>query len=152
MFSAALSSGLAGGIGSSVRFFRDLQLVGGVPAGPVQQHDRMRAGHDGAGDLVEMLLHRLGVGGGHRQGGAGVAGGTDRAEQIGALVALIGRLARAASLARPLVDETVFLTDPHLILEPQLDRGTGRQRLHDLGYLAGEVFLKVSIASLSCSG
>jgi len=141
-------------MGRSVRFFRNLELVGRVPPGLVEQHDRVRAGRDVTGDLVEMLLHRLGIGRRHRQGGAEVAGGTDRAEQIRALVALVGRLARAGSLARPLVDEAVLLADPHLILEPQLDPGAERQRLHNLRHLAGEIFLKVSIgvSEISCMG
>lgn len=80
--------------------FRDLQLVGRMPGGAIQQHDRMRVGRNGAGDLVEVFLHRQGV--------ADIAGGTDRAEQIRALAALIRRLARAASLLRPLVDEAFF--------------------------------------------
>ena len=57
---------------------------------------------------------------------------TDRTEHIGVLVALILRLARAGALLGPLVGETVLLSDPHFILEPHLDRGSGRKRAHGL--------------------
>ena len=46
-----------------------------------------------AADRIEMKLHGLGVGKGQHKGGARSAGRADRAEQIDALVALIGRLA-----------------------------------------------------------
>ena len=130
-----------------------VDLMDGIRRPQLYSHNRiinlraisfLEAGYDCNPESETMspnptLLHRLGVGGGHRQGGADIAGGTDRAEQIGALVALIGRLARAGFLARPLVDEAVLLADPHLILEPQLDRRAGRQRLHDLRHFAGKV-------------
>jgi len=51
---------------------------------------------------VEMKLHRLGVGVRQRQRRADAAGGTDGAEQIGALVTLVGRLARGAFLGAPI--------------------------------------------------
>jgi hypothetical protein len=52
--------------------------------------------------------------------------------QIGVLVALILRLAWAGALLGPLVGEAVLLSDPHFILEPHLDRGSGRKLAHGL--------------------
>jgi hypothetical protein len=59
-------------------------------------------------------LHRLGVGEGQRQPRADAAGRTDGAEQIGAFVALVGRLTRSRSPLRPLAQEAVLLTDAGL--------------------------------------
>ena len=51
----------------------------------------MGAAGDGAADLVEVHLHGRDVGAGQHEGGADAAPGTDRAEQVGVLVALVGR-------------------------------------------------------------
>ena len=101
---------------------RDREGCGRVPAGSVEQQDRMGALGDGAGDLVEVKLHRLRVGEGQGQRRARAASRTDRAEQVGALVALVGRLARPRSASRPLPHATVLLADARLVLEPDLDR------------------------------
>ncbi len=63
-----------------------------------------------------MELHGLGVGEGQRKRGPDAAGGTDGAEQIGAVVALIGGLARPRSSPGPLPHEAVLLADAGLIL------------------------------------
>ena len=63
-----------------------------------------------------MELHGLGVGEGQRKCGPDAAGGTNGAEQIGAVVALIGRLARPRSSRGPLTHEAVLLADASLIL------------------------------------
>jgi len=47
---------------------------------------------------------------------------TDRAKEIGALVTLVGRLARSRSASSPLADEAILLTDAGLVLEPDFDR------------------------------
>jgi hypothetical protein len=116
-----------------------------VPTGPVEQQDGVSAFGDGAGDLVEVKLHRLRVGEGQRQRCARAASRTDCAEQIGALVALVGGLARPRSASRPLPHEAVLLADPGLVLEPDLDRLS----LGDAGQVSaqggGEVFLNSSI-------
>jgi len=69
-----------------------------------------------------VKLHRLGVGEGQHQRRADAAGGTDRAEQVGALVALVGGLTRPRSALCPLPDNTVLLPDPGFVLKPNLDR------------------------------
>jgi hypothetical protein len=61
--------------------FFGIEGRGRVPAGAVEQQDGMRAPFDGAGDLVEMELHGIGIGEGQRQSGACAPGRADRAEQ-----------------------------------------------------------------------
>lgn len=87
----------------------------------------MRALGDVARYLVEMLLHGPGVD--KRQGelSALAAGRADRAEQVGGFVALVGVLARSRPASGPLAHEVVLLTDPGFVLEPYLDRRSGRQ-------------------------
>jgi hypothetical protein len=66
-------------------------------------------------------------------GGALAAQGTDGAEQIGVLVALVGRQARAASRLRPKPDAAVLLAEPAIehalilarMLRPAADVGEG---------------------------
>ena len=56
----------------------------------VEQQDGMRALGDVVRDFVEMELHHVGVRIGQREGRPDAAGGADRAEQIGVVVALVG--------------------------------------------------------------
>src|SRR5215469_9594279 len=112
----------------------------------------MGADRDIGGSLVEVKLHRLGVGEGQRQGGADPAGRADRAEQIGTFVALVGRLARSRSPLRPLAHEAVLLADAGLVLEPNLDRRSFRQFGQMRVQGVGEVFLKASTIRPSWAG
>ena len=99
-----------------------------------------------------MELHGLGVGEGQGERRADAARRADGAEQVGALVALVGRLARPRAAPGPLPDEAVLLADPGLVLEPDLDRRAlgqvGEMRLQR----AREVFLNASMISASCAG
>ena len=63
-----------------------------------------------------MKLHHVGVGVGQSERGADAAGGADRAEQIGVVVALVGGLARSRSTPGPLADKPVLLADAGLVL------------------------------------
>jgi hypothetical protein len=63
-----------------------------------------------------MELHRLGVSEGKRKRGPDASGGTNGAEEIGALIALIGRLTGARSSPGPLLHEAVFLADAGFVL------------------------------------
>ena len=112
----------------------------------------MRGGRDGTADRLEVRLHGLGVGLRHDEGNTGVAARADGAEYIGVLVALILGLAWPRSFSGPLIDETVLLADPHLVLEPDFDRRPWGERAHDLRDLRWKVFLKVAIASGSWTG
>jgi hypothetical protein len=91
-----------------------------------------------------MHLYGAGIGARQHQGGAFAEPGTDRAEQIGVLVALIGRQARSCAGPGPDPSAAVLLAEPGFVLEPDLDRFVlgqmayvGRQRVL-------EVFLNAS--------
>ena len=68
-----------------------------------------------------MELHRLGVGVGQGERRADAAGRADGAEQIGVVVALVGRLTGPGSASGPLSDLAVLLADAGLVLKPDLD-------------------------------
>ena len=68
-----------------------------------------------------MELHRLGVGVGQGERRADAAGRADGAEQIGVVVALVGRLTGPGSASGPLSDLAVLLGDAGLVLKPDLD-------------------------------
>ena len=81
----------------------------------------MGLGGDVAADLVEMHLHGGCVGeGGHESGTLG-SHGTDCAKEVGVRVALIGGQAWPCSLLRPNAHTPVLLSQPGLVLEPDLD-------------------------------
>ncbi len=61
----------------------NLELLGTMPAGLIEDENGVRAGGDLGGDLVEMKLHGFAVAGRQHEGGAGTAFGADRTEQIG---------------------------------------------------------------------
>ena len=79
-----------------VRFFGDFEFAGGVPSGPIHQHNRMGLSGDVAADLVEMHLHGLRVRPRQHERRPLAVSRTDGAEQIGVVIALIGRLAGGA--------------------------------------------------------
>jgi hypothetical protein len=67
---------------------------------------------DGGGDLIEVMLHALGVGALHDDGGSGLALWTDGPEQIGAAGAQIGDLPGSRALGRPDAGSLGLLADP----------------------------------------
>jgi hypothetical protein len=77
---------------------------------------------NGAADLVEMGLHRPGIGLWHHHGRSLCAGRADGAEQIGVLITLVGGLTGPCPLESPLPDKTVLLPEARFILKPNLDR------------------------------
>ena len=123
-----------------------------MPPGAIQQQDGMRARRDMAADLNQMQVHRLGIGLGQDKGGAGAARRTDRAEDVGPVIALIARRRRPGALFRPDVGQAALLADACFILPPELDRlaaGLGRDGVSDQ---CGKVFLCASCAELSACG
>jgi hypothetical protein len=96
-------------------FFGTVELGGGVPSSAVEQQDGMRALGDVATDLVDVELHGFGVGERQCQRCADPTRWADSAEQVGALVALVGRLAGPRSTTRPLPHDAVLLTYAGLI-------------------------------------
>ncbi len=71
-----------------------------MPARGVENKDGMRAGRNGLGDFLEMLVHGFGVGVGHDEPSAHPTVRADRAEQIGPLVARIAHGAGPCSFSR----------------------------------------------------
>ena len=148
-FSAGLSSGDLGGSGKKGDVGGPSELAGGVPTGLIQDENGVSAGGDVGADLVEMMLHALGVGALHDDGRAGRSLGADGAEQIGAACAKIGDLAGPRSLAGPDARALGFLADPHLVLEPDLYGCPGRLLGADRRDRLREVFLNASMATSS---
>ena len=112
----------------------------------------MRSFSDGAGDLIEVELHGLGIGVGQSQGSSRAPGRADCAEQIGALIALVGWLSGPRSALSPLPYEAILLADPRFVLEPDLD-GLPPRKAAQMGAQRGrEVFLNASIVRPSCPG
>ena len=121
-----------------------------MPAGLIENDDRVGAGGYPCADLIEMKLHGFGVAEGQNEGSAGSMFGADRAEQIGRLGALIMRGSGSRALPGPAISELVLLADPHLVLEPDLYRCTRRKLGADFRHAVGKVFLNASMASGSC--
>ena len=95
MFSWPLSSGARGGSGISVMLLGTLSNFGAMPAGLIEEQDRVRTGGDLGRDLIEMELHGFAVAGWQHQSGSRPKVRTDRTEQIAGLGALIVNGARA---------------------------------------------------------
>lgn len=92
-----------------------------------------------------MELHHVDVGIGQGERRSDAAGRADRAEQIGVVIALVGRLPRPCSAPGPLSNLAVLLADAGLVLKPNLDRRRLRQSFEMSLQRAREVFLKASM-------
>lgn len=131
--------------------FGQMKFGGGMPAGLIDDEDGMRAGIDGAGDLLEMGVHRLGIAPGQNQPDALALLRTDGTEDVGPLGALIVRRDGSCSALRPAARYLVLLPDPGFILEPELDLYARFETRADRFDLGGEVFLKTSTANSFCA-
>jgi hypothetical protein len=98
-----------------------------VPSGSVEKQHGVGALGDIARDFVEVKLHHVGVGIGQGEGRPDAAGGANRAEQIGVVVALVGGLPGSRSAPGPLPNLAVLLADAGLVLKPDFDRRRLRQ-------------------------
>ena len=98
-----------------------------------------------------MPLHGLGIAARQDEGGADAAFGTDGAEDIGRLGALIERRPGPGSAPRPAPGNLVFLADPGFVLPPQFYVGIGWEHGADRRQRGPEVFLKSSTASSFCA-
>ena len=116
-----------------------------MPAGTVHEHDGVGIALHTTADFIEMLLHGMGVGPRHHQSGADAPGRTDGAEQIGAFVSLVRRLARPGSAFRPQAHLAVLLADPGLVLEPDFYCLALRQMAYVGLERSAEVFLNASM-------
>lgn len=111
----------------------------------------MGAWADLGGDLVEVPLHGLGFAAGQDQGGADAALGTDGAENVGRLSALIVRRARAGAAPGPASRDFVLLADAGFVLQPDFYFRVCRQLGPDRRQFVGEAFLKSSRANSFCA-
>lgn len=123
-----------------------------MPSGAIDGDDGVGTGLDGLSDRGEVVVHRLAADFGHDQSDAEITRGTDGAEDIGEVVALIADRGGTCAFQRPDIGQAALLADPGLILPPQFDR-LGAGVLGDrLGDQAGEVFLCAAWASGSACG
>jgi len=121
-----------------------------MPSGPIHHEDGVGARCHLRRDFVKMPLHGLSVAARQDEGRTDAALGTDGAENIGRLRALIERRPRSGSSARPSPGNLGFLSDPRFVLPPNLYRGVGRELAADFRQLGGKVFLKSSMANSFC--
>jgi hypothetical protein len=61
----------------------NLEGLGAMPPGLIEEENSVSAGSDFGCDLIEVKLHSFGVAGRQHEGGAGSAFGADRTEQVG---------------------------------------------------------------------
>jgi hypothetical protein len=74
---------------------------------------------DGCGELVEELLHRLGVGVRQNEGKGIVGAGLDGREDVGEREASIAQARRPLAALPPDAAHAAFLTDAGFVLEEQ---------------------------------
>jgi len=121
-----------------------------VPTGLIQDYDGMCARADDGGDLVKVQLHGFGVTGREDECGARATLRAYRTEYVGRLGSLVLRRARARAFLGPSICQFVLLANPHLILEPNLYRGSRGKPGADIRYLQPKLFLNASMAAGSC--
>ena len=129
----------------------DRELVGGVPAGLIEEEDGMGARCDLGRDFAQMPLHGLSVAAGQDEGGTDTAIGTDGTEDVGRLGSLVMGHPGPATPRRPSAGDLVFLPDTSFILPPQLYRDAVGELCSDRVQRGREVFLKSSITSSFCA-
>jgi hypothetical protein len=105
-----------------------------------------------ARDFVEVKLHHVSVGVGQRKRGSDPTGGADRSEQVGVVLALVGRLPWPRSALGPLPNLAVLLADAGLVRKPDFDRRRFRQSFEMSLQRAREIFLNASTIRSSCAG
>jgi hypothetical protein len=115
-----------------------------MPAGPIEQHNGMVARRDVATDLGEVQVHHIAVRYWQDERDASIARGTDGAEQIRPIVALVARCPRSAAAVGPNAGQRPLLADAGFVLPPKLDRIAARVRRDCLGDQIGKVFLCAS--------
>jgi hypothetical protein len=72
-----------------------------MPSGTIAYQNGMRAWCDLRADLLQVLVHRLGIDGGYNDGRADRPGVTDRAEQVGGIMAIVAHHRRTRADWRP---------------------------------------------------
>lgn len=119
-----------------------------MPASLIEEQKGVGARRDLGADELQMLRHGLGVAPGHDEACALSLCRADGAEDVGPFRALIVSRAGPGSAPRPPAGELVLLTDPRLVLEPDL---YGRPAMLDPDRRddVAEVFLNSATASAS---
>ena len=107
----------------------------------------MTAGRNRQTDLIEVHLHSGRVGFRQDQCRAFAEHRTYGAEDIGALVALVGRQARPRAFLGPNSGAAVLLANAGFVLEPDFNAPPFRQMAYVSLERGGEVFLKSSMTS-----
>jgi hypothetical protein len=100
---------------------RDREFPAAMPAGTIVDEHRMRAGRDGFGDFLKVLVHGFGVGVRHDDGRTRRALRADRTEKIGPFVTGIANRAGSGALACPKPGQRALLAHTGLVLKPDLD-------------------------------
>ena len=101
---------------------RDGEVGGDVLAGAVDQDGGMGAGGDRLAEFGEQDVHRLGRGPRQDDSDAGIAVRADGAEEVGRLETMVANRPGTGAGRRPAPGQRAFLTDPGLVLEPDLQR------------------------------
>jgi hypothetical protein len=122
-----------------------------MPAGLIEDQDRVCAGIDGGADLRQMGVHRVRVAPWQDETDALAFLRTDGPEDVGPLGALILRRAGPCAAFGPAARDLVLLADPGLVLEPELDLYAWSEALADRFDLGREVFLNASTANSFCA-
>jgi hypothetical protein len=126
----------------------DAQLVAClVPAGAVDDQQSMCAWGDFGADFDQMQVHHFGVGARQDERRASTACRADRPEQIGPGVALIAGRQGARAAFSPEPGQGALLSDPSLVLPPQLQRLCFGLLWQRILYEGGEVALKDACAA-----
>jgi len=123
-----------------------------MPAGAVADQDGVRAGLHLRADLMQMLIHRFGIGRGHDDRSADLTGRADRAKYIDGVVTIIPDRGRPRANRSPLVRKPPLLAHPGFVLKPYLQWLARRGSWQSFNRYAGKVFLKVSCAMASFFG
>lgn len=111
-----------------------------MPSGPVHQDNTVGLARHVSADLIEVHLHGLGIGERHHQRSPLALCRTDRSEEIGVLVTLVGWEPRACPCLWPKPGTPILLAQPCLVLKPELDRRAFGQ----MAYMRGEDAIEVS--------
>jgi len=90
-----------------------------MPAGLVEDNDRVLALANRRSKVGQELLHRLGIGVGQDEGEAVVGAGLDASKDVGEREALVAEARRALTALPPNMAGPALLADPRLVLEEQ---------------------------------
>ena len=97
------------------------QRTRAVPAGLVEDQGDVLVVADRRGELIEELLHRLGIGVRQHEREGIVGAGLDGCEDVGEREALVAQARRALASLPPDAADAALLSDAGLVLEEQAD-------------------------------